>query len=61
MDTNWRTCKRKRSYSTRAKASKSARRQGKRLYAYQCPACGKWHLTHYAPSECEHFEQYGER
>lgn len=27
------------------KAIRSAQRQGKRLWAYRCPACRRWHLT----------------
>jgi uncharacterized OB-fold protein len=64
MDTTWKICRNKKRYATRAKANKQ-RRQGtlgqRKLYAYRCPACGQWHLTHYAPSEMVMAEQYGER
>ena len=61
MDLTWQTCRRKRWYKTRAAARKKARTLGKRLFAYQCPSCGKWHLTHYSPSEAQRFERHGER
>ena len=61
MDISWKTCKQKRRYSTKAKAAKKARKLGKNLRPYQCPACGKWHLTHWADKDCVHFEKYGEK
>jgi hypothetical protein len=35
-------------YKTRSKAMRSvtnARSRGRRLYAYKCPKCKKWHLS----------------
>lgn len=44
-----RTCERKVSYSTWSDAQSARKRNerefGKSFYAYECPLCGRWHLT----------------
>lgn len=46
----YRTCSRKRRYADLYAAKKSAielyRKKGRELFAYECPFCGGYHLTH---------------
>lgn len=51
----FRACMRKKRYETRVDAQKAAARSSKRkdapkIFVYQCPYCGGWHLTHKRPS-----------
>lgn len=44
-------CARKKRYSSKVEAQKAAdaasrRKDAPRLYVYECPYCGSWHLTH---------------
>lgn len=47
----WHTCGRKRAFRRRGAADEAARRitaQGRdHMIAYECPHCGRWHLSHY--------------
>lgn len=50
----FRACGRKNRYETRVEASKAAERNSRRkdapkIYVYECPYCGGWHLTHRRP------------
>lgn len=52
--TEFRACGRKKRYETRVEASKAAERSSRRkeapkIYVYECPYCGGWHLTHRRP------------
>lgn len=47
-------CGRKRRYETRVEARKAAeassrRKDAPRIFVYECPYCGGWHLTHRRP------------
>ncbi len=53
-DREYRTCGRKKRYETRVDAKKAAekssrRRDAPRIFVYECPYCGGWHLTHRRP------------
>lgn len=45
----WRSCLRKKAYRSKRIAEKVAadikQERGVTLYVYECPLCGKWHLT----------------
>lgn len=50
----FRACGRKRRYETRIDAKKAAERSSRRkdapkIFVYECPYCGGWHLTHRRP------------
>ena len=50
----FRACGRKRRYETRVDAKKVAERSSRRkdapkIFVYECPYCGGWHLTHRRP------------
>ena len=50
----FRACGRKRRYETRVEAAKAAERSARRkdspkIFVYECPYCGGWHLTHRRP------------
>lgn len=50
----FRACGRKRRYETRVDAKKAAERSSRRkdapkIFVYECPYCGGWHLTHRRP------------
>lgn len=50
----FRACARKKRYDTRVEASKAAaqgarRKDAPKLFVYECPYCGGWHLTHRRP------------
>lgn len=50
----FRACGRKRRYETRVGAKKAAERSSRRkdapkIFVYECPYCGGWHLTHRRP------------
>ena len=50
----FRACGRKKRYETRAEAKKAAeassrRRDAPKIFVYECPYCGGWHLTHRRP------------
>lgn len=50
----FRACGRKKRYETRVEALKAADRSSKRkdapkIFVYECPICGGWHLTHRKP------------
>lgn len=50
----FRACRRKKRYETRVEAQKAAERSSKRkdapkIFVYECPYCGGWHLTHRRP------------
>jgi hypothetical protein len=38
-------CVNKQSYATRAEATEAGGYRPLKLYTYQCPRCGRWHLT----------------
>lgn len=47
-------CGRKRRYETRVEAAKAAEKSSRRkdapkIFVYECPYCGGWHLTHRRP------------
>ena len=48
-------CDRKSQYGTKSRAKEYAailtRRFGDKMYPYECPACGQWHLTTMRPEE----------
>lgn len=50
-----RTCDGKAAYPSKVKAKEYAaimtRRHGEKQYPYECPACGRWHLTTMRPEE----------
>ena len=51
----FRACGRKRRYDTRVDAKKAAERSSRRkdapkIFVYECPYCGGWHLTHRRPT-----------
>lgn len=50
----FRACGRKRRYETRVEAAKAAekssrRKDAQKIFVYECPYCGGWHLTHRRP------------
>lgn len=50
----FRACGRKRRYETRVEAAKAAEKSSRRkdtpkIFVYECPYCGGWHLTHRRP------------
>lgn len=50
----FRACGRKKRYETRIDARKAAERSSRRkdapkIFVYECPYCGGWHLTHHRP------------
>ena len=50
----YRACGRKKRYDTRVDARKAAERSSRRkdtpkIFVYECPYCGGWHLTHRHP------------
>ena len=50
----FRACGRKRRYETRVEATKAAEKSSRRkdapkIFVYECPYCGGWHLTHRRP------------
>lgn len=50
----FRACGRKKRYETRVEARKAAERNSRRkdapkIFIYECPYCGGWHLTHHRP------------
>lgn len=50
----FRACGRKRRYETRFDAKRAAERSSRRkdapkIFVYECPYCGGWHLTHRRP------------
>lgn len=50
----FRACGRKRHYETRIDAKRAAERSSRRkdapkIFVYECPYCGGWHLTHRRP------------
>ncbi|HIY79600.1 MAG TPA: hypothetical protein IAA42_04095 [Candidatus Olsenella excrementavium] len=50
----FRACGRKKRYDTRVDAKKAAERSSRRkdapkIFVYECPYCGGWHLTHRRP------------
>ncbi len=50
----FRACGRKKRYETRVEARKAAERNSRRkdapkIFIYECPYCGGWHLTHRRP------------
>lgn len=50
----FRACGRKRCYETRVEATKAAEKSSRRkdapkIFVYECPYCGGWHLTHRRP------------
>lgn len=52
----FRACGRKRRYDTRVEAAKAAERSSRRkdapkIFVYECPYCGGWHLTHRRPAK----------
>lgn len=52
----YRACARKRRYATQVEAKKAAqlgskRKDAPKLYVYECPYCGGWHLTHRKPQK----------
>ena len=51
----FRACGRKKRYETRVDAKKAAERSSRRkdapkIFVYECPYCGGWHLTHRRPA-----------
>ena len=51
----FRACGRKKRYNTRVDAKKAAERSSRRkdapkIFVYECPYCGGWHLTHRRPA-----------
>lgn len=51
----FRSCGRKKRYDTRVDAKKAAERSSRRkdapkIFVYECPYCGGWHLTHRRPA-----------
>ena len=51
----FRACGRKKRYETRVDARKAAARSSRRkdapkIFVYECPYCGGWHLTHRRPT-----------
>ena len=51
----YRACGRKKRYDTRVDAKKAAERSSRRkdapkIFVYECPYCGGWHLTHRRPA-----------
>ena len=47
----FRACGRKKRYDTRVDAKKAAEKSSRRkdapkIFVYECPYCGGWHLTH---------------
>lgn len=51
----YRACGRKKRYDTRVDAKKAAERSSRRkdapkIFVYECPYCGGWHLTHRRPT-----------
>lgn len=52
----YRACARKKRYASRVEATKAAERSSKRkdapkIFVYECPYCGGWHLTHRRPKK----------
>lgn len=50
----FRACGRKKRYATRVEATKAAEKSSRRkdapkIFVYECPYCGGWHLTHRRP------------
>lgn len=50
----FRACGRKRRYETRVEAARAAEKSSRRkdapkIFVYECPYCGGWHLTHRRP------------
>ena len=50
----FRACGRKKRYETRVEARMAAERNSRRkdapkIFIYECPYCGGWHLTHRRP------------
>lgn len=50
----FRVCGRKKRYDTRVDAKKAAEKSSRRkdapkIFVYECPYCGGWHLTHRRP------------
>lgn len=50
----FRACGRKKRYDTRVDAKKAAetssrRKDAPKIFVYECPYCGGWHLTHRRP------------
>ncbi len=50
----FRACGRKKCYETRVDARKAAEKSSRRkdapkIFVYECPYCGGWHLTHRRP------------
>lgn len=50
----FRACGRKRRYEMRVEAAKAAEKSSRRkdapkIFVYECPYCGGWHLTHRRP------------
>ena len=50
----FRACGRKKRYETRVEAAKAAEKSSRRkdapkIFVYECPYCGGWHLTHRRP------------
>lgn len=53
-DREFRACGRKKRYETRVDAKKAAEKSSRRkdapkIFVYECPYCGGWHLTHRRP------------
>ena len=51
----FRACGRKKRYEMRVDAKKAAERSSRRkdapkIFVYECPYCGGWHLTHRRPA-----------
>ena len=51
----FRACGRKKRYETRVDAQKAAeksscRKDAPKIFVYECPYCGGWHLTHRRPA-----------
>ena len=51
----FRACGRKKRYETRVDARKAAEKSSRRkdapkIFVYECPYCGGWHLTHRRPA-----------
>ena len=51
----FRACGRKKRYATRVEAAKAAEKSSRRkdapkIFVYECPYCGGWHLTHRRPA-----------
>ncbi len=50
----FKACGRKKRYDTRVDAKKAAEKSSRRkdapkIFVYECPYCGGWHLTHQRP------------